>query len=83
MEELDRNLNSWDAVILDAKMFDESEDETPKLDGLRKAIRHIDQLSMKNLSHTLYLQGSLTLWATKCSHNLLGIFILKKGMICN
>lgn len=47
MEELDRNLNSWDAVILDAKMFDESEDETPKLDGLRKAIRHIDQLSMK------------------------------------
>ena len=48
MEELDRNLNSWDAVILDAKMFDESEDETPKLDGLRKAIRHIDQLSMKN-----------------------------------
>lgn len=47
MAELDRNLNSWDAVILDAKMFDESEDETPKLDGLRKAIRHIEQLSMK------------------------------------
>lgn len=47
MEELDRHLNSWDAVILDAKMFDESENETPKLDGLRKAIRHIEQLSLK------------------------------------
>ena len=48
MEELDNNLNAWDAVILDAKMFDESEkNEVPKLDGLRNAINHINQLSLR------------------------------------
>ena len=48
MEELDRNLNAWDAVILDAKMFDQSDiNEVPKLDGLRNAINHINQLSLR------------------------------------
>ena len=48
MEELDKNLNKWDAVILDAKMFDKSEtNEVPRLDGLRNAINHINQLSLR------------------------------------
>ena len=48
MEELDKNLNAWDAVILDAKMFDQSDiNEVPKLDGLRNAINHINQLSLR------------------------------------
>ena len=48
MEELDRNLNAWDAVILDAKMFDQSDiNEVPRLDGLRNAINHINQLSLR------------------------------------
>lgn len=47
MEELDKHLESWDAVILDAKMFDESEYETPMLTGLSNAINHINQLSLR------------------------------------
>ena len=48
MKELDDNLNVWDAVILDAKMYDESEEnESPRLDGLRNAIEHLHRISMK------------------------------------
>lgn len=45
MEALDSNLSRWDAVLLDAKMFDQSEEnEVAKLDGLRKATKHLYQL---------------------------------------
>ena len=48
MDALDNNLKKWDAVILDAKMFDKSEDnEAPKLDGLRNAINHLNQISLR------------------------------------
>ena len=45
MEALDENPSNWDAVVLDARMFDQSEvNESANLVGLRKAIKHIDQL---------------------------------------
>lgn len=48
MEALDENLKKWDAILLDARMFDKSEEnEVAKLDGLRKAIAHINQLSSR------------------------------------
>lgn len=48
MDALDNDIKKWDAVLLDAKMFDQSEDnEVAKLDGLRKAIEHINQLSLR------------------------------------
>lgn len=48
MEALDNNLKRWDAILLDARMLDQSEDnEVAKLDGLRKAIEHINQLSLR------------------------------------
>ena len=47
MQALESNLDMWHAVILDAKMFDESENEVAKLIGLRKAISHLDCLSTK------------------------------------
>lgn len=46
MDEFDKNPKKWDAVILDAKMFDESENEVPRLDGLRKAVQHINEKSL-------------------------------------
>lgn len=46
MDEFDSNPKKWDAIILDAKMFDESENEVPRLDGLRKAVQHINEKSL-------------------------------------
>ncbi len=47
MEALEANIESWDAVILDAKVFNESEDEVAKLKGLRSSIDKINNLKHK------------------------------------
>lgn len=41
------NINEWDAIILDAKGYDKSVDETPDLDGLYNAISVIEELKSK------------------------------------
>ena len=46
MDEFDKNPKKCDAIILDAKMYDESENEVPRLDGLRKAVQHINEKSL-------------------------------------
>ena len=46
MDEFDKNPKKWDAIILDAKMLDESENEVPMLVGLRKAVQHINEKSL-------------------------------------
>lgn len=48
MEALEQNLKFWDAVILDAKAFDNSStNEVADLDGLYKAIRQLERLKPK------------------------------------
>lgn len=47
MDELERNLSNIDAVLLDAKMYDESENEQTKLTGLRKAKEQLERLSIR------------------------------------
>ena len=47
IEELERDLDSWDAVLLDAKMFDETENEVASLTGLGKAKDCLERLSLK------------------------------------
>ena len=47
MQALEENLEKWHAVLLDAKMFDESENEQASLAGLGKAKAHLDRLSVK------------------------------------
>ena len=42
---VEQNLRSIDAVLLDAKMFDETEHEVARLIGLRNAIHRLDELS--------------------------------------
>lgn len=44
---LERDLDKWDAVLLDAKMLDESENEVASLKGLGKAKKRLDELSSK------------------------------------
>ncbi|WP_139854245.1 hypothetical protein [Aequorivita sinensis] len=45
IEELHLNIEYYDAVILDAKGYDESEDEKTSFSGLNKAIKKINSLS--------------------------------------
>jgi hypothetical protein len=45
MEELSDNLSYYDAIILDARVFNESEDEAPSLLGLHNSIKKINNLS--------------------------------------
>jgi cold shock CspA family protein len=45
MSELENNLYKYDGVILDAKVYNESEDEVAKLTGLTSSIYRIKQLS--------------------------------------
>ena len=47
MEAFEHDIDHWDAVLLDAKMFDKSENEVARLVGLRKAIQRLDELSLK------------------------------------
>lgn len=53
MDLLLKDERPWDAVILDAKAFNESEDETANLKGLYEAIKQIEGLKMKKASHIL------------------------------
>jgi hypothetical protein len=49
MAELENNWNLYDGVILDAKVYKNSEDETAKLDGLSNSIQIIHSLSSKRV----------------------------------
>ncbi len=47
MEFFERQIESIDGVLLDAKMFDESDNEQANLNGLQKAVNRINQLDLK------------------------------------
>lgn len=47
IDALEKDLDRWQAVLLDAKMFDESENELASLKGLIKAKQRLDELKMK------------------------------------
>lgn len=47
MEALEQNLKFWDALILDAKAFNNDINEVADLDGLYEAIRQIQRLEVK------------------------------------
>lgn len=77
MDELDRHLDSWDAVILDAKMFDESEEETAMLTGLRKAIDHLNQLCLRRRIPYFISTGQPDLMSDEIFHQSYGDFYIK------
>ena len=41
MDELDKHLNSWDAIILDGEINDKSDHEEPSTEGLLNALMHL------------------------------------------
>jgi hypothetical protein len=57
MEELKHKLFKYDGVILDAKVFNESEDEVAKLTGLTNSIYAIKQLADKRITPYFIFTG--------------------------
>lgn len=79
MEALDSNLNRWDAVLLDAKMFDQSEEnEVAKLDGLGKAINHINQLPARHRVPYFISTGQPDLMDNETFKQFFGKFYVKE-----
>jgi hypothetical protein len=48
MDELEKNIFAYSAVILDAKVFDESENEVAKLVGMQHSIQRLTKLQAKH-----------------------------------
>ena len=78
MDALDNDLGKWDAILLDAKMFDQSEEnEVAKLDGLRKAIDHINQLSLRRKIPYFISTGQPDLMANDYFEQAFGKYYIK------
>ena len=77
MEALEKDLDHWDAVLLDAKMFDESENEVANLTGLGKAKQRLDELSMKRTIPYFISTGKPDLISDKNFRSLFGDYYEK------
>ena len=78
MELLLKDERPWDAVILDAKAFNESENETANLKGLYEAIKQIEGLKMKKSIPYFVLTRQPDLLDNDTFRELIGDFY-KKG----
>ena len=67
-----------DAVLLDAKMFDEDENETAKLTGLGKAKQRLDELSLKRVIPYFISTGQPDLISDENFKDLYGDYYIKK-----
>lgn len=68
----------WDAVILDAKAYNKTENETPNLTGLYEAIKQIERLKMKKSIPYFVLTRQPDLLDNDTFRELIGDFY-KKG----
>ena len=78
MDELARNLSKWDAVLLDAKMYDESENEVAKTTGLTKAITKISELSHKKKIPYFISTGQPDLLSNELFEETFGKYYIKE-----
>ena len=78
MEAFERDIDHWDAILLDAKMFDEGENEVAKLVGLRKAIQRLDELALKRTIPRFISTGQTDLMSDENFKDSFGDFY-KKG----
>ena len=78
MDEFDNNPKKWDAIILDAKMFDESENEVPRLDGLRKAVQHINEKSLQRKVPYFISTGQPDLMDNETFEQAFGTYYIKE-----
>lgn len=77
IEALERDLDSWDAVLLDAKMFDESENEVASLAGLVKAQNFLERLSLKKTLPYFISTGQQDLLDDKTFSQMVGKYYVK------
>ena len=77
MEALERNIDHWDAVLLDAKMFDENDNETASLTGLGKAKQRLDELSIRRAIPYFISTGQPDLISDKNFKDLFGDYYIK------
>lgn len=72
MSAFEKDLSEWDGVILDAKVFDESEDEAPSTIGLTKSIYKIKELLPKRYVPWFVFTGQPDLQSNDEFRNMLG-----------
>ena len=77
MEAFERNIDDWDAVLLDAKMFDENDNETASLAGLGKAKQRLDELSIRRAIPYFISTGQPDLISDKNFKDLFGDYYIK------
>lgn len=77
MEALEQDMDKWQAVLLDAKMWDETENEVAKLTGLRKAKQRLDELSMKRAIPYFVSTGQPDLLDNETFNEFVGKFYTK------
>lgn len=78
--ELEKRINFYDAVILDAKVFNESEDEVAKLTGLHNSIKEINRLSAIRVIPYFVFSGQPDVIDNEAIQELLGdLKIYRKG----
>ena len=81
MEELSANLWKYDGLILDAKVFNETEDEVAKLTGLQNAIYKLKELSAKREVPYVVFTGQKDLENNSTFDDMLpGVKVYKKGI---
>lgn len=78
MEALENDLPHWDAIILDAKVFDETENEVAKLTGLRKSIDKIKSLEYKRAIPYFISTGQPDLLSNEIFSETFGKFYIKE-----
>lgn len=77
MEALDRDIDGWDAVLLDAKMFDQSVNEQADIYGLTNAIKHIEGLSLRRKIPYFISTGQPDLMDNKMFEKAYGKYYIK------
>lgn len=81
MEELSNNLYAYQGVILDAKVYDKSEDEVAKLIGLQNSIYRLKELSSKRFIPYVVFTGQKDLASNDTFEDMLpGVAVFKKGI---
>lgn len=83
MMDLKRNLLLYDAVILDAKGFDKSENEVAKLTGLMNSISQIKELSSKRVIPYFIFSGQLDVIDNVTVNEMLGDLKIYRKSIDN
>lgn len=81
INEYEKNMQNYDAILLDAKVFNTSENESPTTEGLMNSIFRLRELQHKKYTPYFVFTGQADLYSSKdFEHMLPGISIYKKAI---